>query len=283
MKKIGIFREWIRSNRQFFRSLQHQAYIHGGIAAAETLPQRVLQNSQPIFVISTGRVGTMLLAKLFETCKNTEVFHEAQPDMIFAGRYAFENPQNLEWMKGAAVSGRYELIRDSYLKGKRYVETNNRLTFLSPALAELFPKARFIHLLRNPHSFIKSGLQRDWYSGKTITDEGRIVRGDDNFEMLSTADKVAWLWNMTNQFCEDFKTQFGKSRAFTIKSESLFHSTKDTCELFDWLELKPPNQIYLEKLLRRPMNKSKPNKTTTEINFDTKLTPLAPLYYPDQY
>ena len=282
MKKIDIFREWIRSNRQFFRSLQHRAYIHGGIATAETLPQRVLQNSQPIFVISTGRVGTMLLAKLFETSENTEVFHEAQPDMIFAGRYAFENPQNLEWMKGAVVSGRYELIRDSYLKGKRFVETNNRLTFLSPALAELFPKARFIHLLRDPHSFIKSGLQRDWYSGSTITDEGRIVRGDDEFEKLSRADKVAWLWNKTNQFCEDFKSQFGQSRTYTIKAESLFNSTQDTLELFDWLGLKPPSQIYLERQLKRPLNKSKRNKNTV-ITFDSALTPLAALYYPDQY
>ena len=173
MRKDKLIKEWFGFNVRYWNDLKHRAKLHGHLENSEALPQEIMAEAEPIFVLSTGRVGTMLLTRLFELEQGLHIEHEALPEMLLAGKTAYDTG-DISFAKGAFIAGRYEAIRDYKLRGLRYVETNNRLTFFAPAMAELFPKAKFIHLLRHPDSFVSSGIQRNWYTGKTITDEGRI-------------------------------------------------------------------------------------------------------------
>ncbi|MDZ7690395.1 MAG: hypothetical protein U5K69_04470 [Balneolaceae bacterium] len=101
-------------------------------------------------------------------------------------------------------AARYEQIRNAWLLDKKYIETNNRITFFCYALSELFPKSQFIHLVRQPEAFITSGLARDWYSNSVLHDEGRIKPTDNELQQV---EKIAWLWNETNHFIEQFKRE----------------------------------------------------------------------------
>ena len=142
-------------------------------------------------------------------------------------------------------------------------------------MAALFPNAKFIHLLRHPDSFVSSGIQRNWYTGKTITDEGRIAPAKD-LGIERQQDKIAWLWNATNAFIDDFKEGAGKDRTLTVRSEDLFSNAEEAERILNWLDFKA-DKSSIQKVLNTPVNKSRKKKTPQEYNAD--LTPLVKKYY----
>jgi len=275
MRKDKLLKEWFEFNTKYWKALKLRAKLHGHLKDSEVLPEDVLANAAPVFVLSTGRVGTMLLTRLFELEKGLHIEHEALPEMLYTGKLAYADPSNIEFTKGAFMAGRYEAIRDCQLQNLRYVETNNRLTFFAPAMAALFPNAKFIHLLRHPDSFVSSGIQRNWYTGKTITDEGRIAPGKD-LGIERQQDKIAWLWNATNAFIDDFKAGAGKDRTLTVRSEDLFSNAEEAERILNWLDFKA-DKTSIQKVLNRPVNTSRKKKTQQEYNPD--LTPLVEKYY----
>ena len=275
MRKDKLLKEWFEFNTKYWKALKLRAKLHGHLKDSDVLPEDVLAQAAPVFVLSTGRVGTMLLTRLFELEKGLNIEHEALPEMLYTGKLAYADPSNIEFTKGAFMAGRYEAIRDCQLQNLRYVETNNRLTFFAPAMAALFPNAKFIHLLRHPDSFVSSGIQRNWYTGKTITDEGRIAPAKDS-GIERQQDKIAWLWNATNAFIEDFKEGAGKDRTLTVRSEDLFSNTEEAERILNWLDFKA-DKTSIQKVLNRPVNTSRKKKTQQEYNPD--LTPLVEKYY----
>ena len=275
MRKDKLLKEWFEFNTKYWKALKLRAKLHGHLKDSEVLPDDVLANASPVFVLSTGRVGTMLLTRLFELEKGLHIEHEALPEMLYTGKLAYAHPSNIEFTKGAFMAGRYEAIRDCQLQNQRYVETNNRLTFFAPAMAALFPNAKFIHLLRHPDSFVSSGIQRNWYTGKTITDEGRIAPAKDS-GIERQQDKIAWLWNATNAFIDDFKEGAGKDRTLTVRSEDLFSNAEEAERILNWLDFKA-DKTSIQKVLNRPVNTSRKKKTPQEYNVN--LTPLVKKYY----
>ena len=275
MRKDKLLKEWFEFNTKYWKALKLRAKLHGHLKDSDVLPEDVLAQAAPVFVLSTGRVGTMLLTRLFELEKGLHIEHEALPEMLYTGKLAYADPSNIEFTKGAFMAGRYEAIRDCQLQNLRYVETNNRLTFFAPAMAALFPNAKFIHLLRHPDSFVSSGIQRNWYTGKTITDEGRIAPAK-NSGIERQQDKIAWLWNATNAFIEDFKEGAGKDRTLTVRSEDLFSNTEEAERILNWLDFKA-EKTSIQKVLNTPVNTSRKKKTQQEYNPD--LTPLVEKYY----
>ena len=275
MRKDKLLKEWFEFNTKYWKALKLRAKLHGHLKDSDVLPEDVLAQAAPVFVLSTGRVGTMLLTRLFELEKGLYIEHEALPEMLYTGKLAYADPSNIEFTKGAFMAGRYEAIRDCQLQNLRYVETNNRLTFFAPAMAVLFPNAKFIHLLRHPDSFVSSGIQRNWYTGKTITDEGRIAPAKD-LGIERQQDKIAWLWNATNAFIDDFKEGAGKDRTLTVRSEDLFSNTEEAERILNWLDFKA-DKTSIQKVLNRPVNTSRKKKTQQEYNPD--LTPLVEKYY----
>jgi hypothetical protein len=275
MRKDKLLKEWFEFNTKYWKALKLRAKLHGHLKDSEVLPEDVLANAAPVFVLSTGRVGTMLLTRLFELENGLHIEHEALPEMLYTGKLAYADPSNIEFTKGAFMAGRYEAIRDCQLQNLRYVETNNRLTFFAPAMAALFPNAKFIHLLRHPDSFVSSGIQRNWYTGKTITDEGRIAPAKD-LGIERQEDKIAWLWNATNAFIDDFKAGAGKDRTLTVRSEDLFSNAEEAERILNWLNFKA-DKTSIQKVLNTPVNSSRKKKTPQEYNTD--LTPLVKKYY----
>jgi hypothetical protein len=276
MRKDKLLKEWYDFNIKYWKALKLRAKLHGHLENSEALPQHIFNESEPIFVLSTGRVGTMLLTRLFELEKGLHIEHEALPEMLLTSKTAYVT-HDISFAKGAFLAGRYEAIRDYQLSGLRYVETNNRLTFFAPAIAELFPKAKFIHLVRHPSSFISSGMQRKWYTGQSITDEGRISP-PESLNLMSRSDKIAWLWNTTNEYIENFKRSISVERVYTLQSEKLFTNVDEAISLMKWLKFQTQPDLA-KKIIDTPVNKSKTKKKYH--SYDKSLTPLSKLYYPE--
>jgi len=241
----------------------------------------VHNESQPCFVLSTGRCGTALLTKIFEEHSEIDVHHTPKPELVYYSKFAYENSKShSNEIKHLVDAARYEQIKNAFLLEKTFVETNNRVTFFASQLADLYSNAKFIHLIRNPINFIKSGIARDWYTGKNPHDEGHIILNDNPeiWEKYSQEEKIAWMWNETNQFIEDFKTQIEPKRVLTIFAEDLFNSTKTAGDLFKFINVPSISDEKLNYLARKPVNKSNVKKIKSiDIDFTAELNSILSL------
>jgi hypothetical protein len=174
---------------------------------------------KPIFFLSTGRCGTKWFTDLLRHNKSLMVLHNPIPNLSIQGKLVYEisnkgslTNSEVSLIKEIYFAGREQYLRYSYKTEKRYVETNNYITFFAPVLAELFPDAKFVHLFRHPGEFVRSGIRRDYYTPQNIDDIKRIIPNElpksKDWNHCSQLEKTAWLWNETNLFIEIFKEKY---------------------------------------------------------------------------
>jgi hypothetical protein len=178
-------------------------------------------------------------------------------------------------------AARYEYVRNAFIRNELFVETNPRITFFAHQLAALFPKAKFIHLIRHPVDFIASGMARNWYIEGRIRDEGKIKpENGTEWEQWSEADKIAWLWQETNAFIEEFKKQGGKGRTLTVRAEDLFKDSKVSREISVFIGLEPLPGKVSKKLISKRVNVQRGKEKLNLPSATLLKMPLMQKYYP---
>lgn len=206
---------------------------------ADELRNHLQDIDRPVFFLSTGRTGTKWFADLFSCDHKIKAFHAPSPDLAAQNLFAyglqenetFKKEQLNEILSQIFLAGRESQLRYSYKCMRRYLETNNHITFFAYALAELLPQSRFIHIYRHPGDFVSSGLKRNWYSeeGKELR-QIAPVKGPDNeaWPGYHKIQKIAWLWKETNTYIETFKQSLPSERVFTFDFSSMdFDSLKE--------------------------------------------------------
>lgn len=225
-------------------------------------PEDVLM--QPyLFVLSTGRCGTGLITEIFGKSKKLRVEHNPKPELEYASSAIHHESAGIQAQKIAVLAARFDLFfLDSYLRGKVYTETNNRISLFAPGIAELLPNAKFIHLVRNPADFVRSGMRRGYYKVGIIQHQRLNGAGHRGWNSFSRLEKVAWEWNEINSKIEAFKTNVAAVRTLTIKSEDLFTNPEITQTMFDFIELENPfygvkGAEKLKRLQASPVNEQR--------------------------
>lgn len=173
----------------------------------------------PVFFLSTGRAGTLFFTELLQETPALLVGHEPQPALVAQSRLMYEtlpatgaDAALLRLAGQVFVVARQQVLAECLAAQRGYVETNNRITFFAPALLQLFPRVRFVHLYRHPVSFIRSGLARQWYTGRHPHDVGRILPRPgtpqaEGWAQWSDIERIAWLWAETGDWITRFLAQ----------------------------------------------------------------------------
>ena len=184
----------------------------------------------PVFFLSTGRCGTQWFAELLKKDKSNKVFHAPEPDLGLQNVFVYKLWNNYkshsaerESIEQIFLAGREDYLRYSYKTKKRYIETNNHITFFAPVIAEILPSAQFVHVIRHPAEFVRSGIRRNWYT------EGKVNRQifpvdfqfKKKWDKFSRLRKISWLWNETNEFIERFKGKVENERVYTFNFNEL--------------------------------------------------------------
>ncbi len=242
----------------YWTKLRNDSKLHRVLPMpVDQLFQAVHTESKPVFVLSTGRTGTKLLTTILSHDPGLMIAHKPHPELTHYANMAYQQDgdgRNLEYMIDAC---RYESIRDCYLLEKRYVETNNRITYFCHQLAELYPRSKFVHLERDVYAFVASGFSRNWYTYQKLFDEGRITPKPGSkwdWESLSQVEKITWLWLETNAFIKEFAKKLDPARSFYLSSESLYSSAEDVKSLLDFLDIESIDIATIRKSLKRPVN-----------------------------
>jgi hypothetical protein len=228
------------------------------ISLADCIEQN-WENVSPVFVLSTGRSGTLLLNELLSISAYAYPLHQPRPELIRVSKLAYEEIyQKPEIFEEVFRTCREELVFDAVKFNKIYIETNNRISFFAPVILNVFPNAKFIHLVRHPGDFVRSGIRRKWYSGSHEHDLGRIlpVKGEykERWSRMSNIEKIGWLWNETNKFIENFTKRVPQNKFLFMKAEQLFKDINITKKIYEFIELPDFNEKKVAKIIKSPVN-----------------------------
>ena len=145
--------------------------------------------------------------------------------------------------------------RKPFINDSIYCESNQTLSLIIPVLAEAFPKAGYIWLIRNGLDMVASAYQKQWYTGHSENHDryddcsqiekdwinGRIcgdLCGDMDSEKwanLSIFGKCCWYWNYVNRLIEKDLHQYCPKSFFLFRLEEMDKTFKD---LIKWMGLK---------------------------------------------
>ncbi len=209
----------------------------------------LIQN--PIFILSTGRCGTEWFTHVLNKSKETVVFHNPNPNLSVQNKFMYQliksgNDLHNDVAIQLLFAGREQHFRQAYKTEKRYVETNNHITFFAYGLTKLFPTAKFIHLYRHPGGFVTSGLNRGWFDYNDSATEKIISPiSHEDWESYSKVEKISWAWNETNSFIESFKSEYSNS---VFSYDFSKRDPQQLIELFDFLDIRVSSRYLIKNL-----------------------------------
>lgn len=114
-----------------------------------------MKTTLPVFILGSGRSGTFQMVKMLENIAGIEAHHE----------YLFENilkPAVLYRMQVVAHEKIKQVLATTHVPAVHYsaapvwVDSSNALPWIVRPLYELFPQARFIHLIRDGRKVVSS-------------------------------------------------------------------------------------------------------------------------------
>ena len=215
-----------------------------------------------LFVLSTGRVGTQTLAALAGLVPDILARHEPAPKLYGLSKLSYslgDHTAVQQVLAEAFLTARRELLQLALATGQGYVETSPQLTFLAPVIRQIWPEARFIHLVRSPEVVIRSAMRRQWYAGNR-TDETRITPGTDNpfarhWSEWTALQKNYWLWAETNRWISAFGSTLPSAQFVCLRSDDLFTAEDGALKLLYTLLNRPvPAHRRLRRILRQNLN-----------------------------
>jgi len=211
------------------------------------------------FVVTTGRSGSQTIARLLSQSPNCVCLHEPEPALVKeATLYEYGLIDTLT-LRAILLS-----TRPKEIHSKVYGESNQKLSSLISLLAQIFPEAKFIWLVRDGRDVVASTYYaRGWYQSAAELDLDRgqpykksqrdwiwyRLRGDllgemstVEWEALSRFDKNCWLWNHTNQIIQQQLHILPAERWMLVRLETLTSQLESLCN-FIGIESPPTSNL----------------------------------------
>ncbi len=213
------------------------------LAAEYELMRFHWSNVQVGLVISTGRTGTNFVQALFsQILTGVDARHEPRPDLFNVGtRRMWGEVSDAEATRELRLQ-RLEIRKELAQRGvNRYVESNNNMAYLLPQILNVWPQAKFVHIVRDGRDFVRSSYSKMVVSRSTnqldalfMTDDDKRRRlqacdlpGDpycDRWVEMSRFERLSWYWMTKDRLICDVLE--GHPAAMRIRFEDLFNPEK---------------------------------------------------------
>lgn len=237
-----------------------------------------------IFVVSTGRTGTLFLETLFnEIIPNSFSVHEPEPDLFDLGMAKLRSGKSSEEIVQYIVSKRLELLKSFHPNEKveTYIECNPFMSIILDEVKMAFPKSKFIILTRDAKTYVKSALNKS-----PNDDDKMFMYGDDDHRNRMSAldykndksyskwnrfgriEKILWYWNKCNLILLNFLDRH-KKNAIHVSFERLFNvddktKTSELNKILNFINVEP-SEAKLARIMSLFENKK---NNTNAVFFD---------------
>jgi hypothetical protein len=247
------------------------------------------QETQPFFIVSSGRSGTAMLHKALSAAGDIEMHHEyrvhiAQP--LGVRRYlglvdAAETQRLLRETHIAAIG---------YSDAAHWGDSSNKLSWLIPDLAALLPEAKFVHLVRDGRKVAGSYFRKlgeECYDDRSTAilqafadDPARypapppekkywwpVPRRNDplagDFHDFNQFQRIAWHWAEINRVIADSLAELAPAQTLFVRLEDLQASAQEVRSLLHFLNLDYRDE--LAAMFARPHNVNRPEDKLLEL------------------
>jgi len=212
------------------------------------------------WVLSTGRTGTMALARCLDAAfPHVLAVHEPHPSRhlrIASNRYLCRRISAEDLIRLYTRARRRLFERAD---ARVYIESNNFLHGFLDVADRIFHKPLILHVVRDPRTFIPSwinhgvlhgvkGLVGHWHPWWLLKPDHHPEGGGLKWRAMRPVARLAWFWTAVNRELDRGESLLG-ARYLRIRFEDLFFDDGATlARLLGWLEL-PPNP-EVQRLMR---------------------------------
>jgi hypothetical protein len=209
----------------------------------------------PVFVLSCGRSGSKFIHHLLQKSNQAKSYHEAFPNLMYFPQYAYYHQEKREVLKMMVWAARMEIILDAFNENRIYMEANQCLSFFAPVLNDIFPKSKFIHLVRHPGDFVRSAIRKGWHTNDSIWESGRLKMEDPEWEKMSHIARLSWLWTQTNKYLSSVLSNLPPERVLLVKAEDMFTSINTIKRIYDFCGISVPvSDKDMLAFMKKPIN-----------------------------
>ncbi|MCH7936530.1 MAG: tetratricopeptide repeat protein [Proteobacteria bacterium] len=223
----------------------------------------------PVFVLSTGRCGTLALLKFLERSDQAIAYHTLAWQLsaadrnhmlyrILEGKF---DPEAVAGILRTYLECRSAEVLHALRTGRSLMIVNHLDTVFAPFNAVFFPDSRFLYVHRDPAKVYASMLTKSQWGGQLqhwsfdpAFAEGRFHFRRD--ETLALEAEVAWYLHLTRTFTTAFLDTVAAERRAEIKSEELFSRDAPAYErLMAVLPIDDLSMEMFEETFAQPINK----------------------------
>jgi hypothetical protein len=232
----------------------------------------------PVFILGSGRSGTFQMMKMFEGINDVDSNHE----------YLFETvlkPSVLHRMNLISYNEILTLINSThvpavhYSKNKIWIDSSNALPWIIKPLYELFPNAKFIHLVRDGRKVVSSFYNKfpntvydddsvkileNWMKDPDLVTEPPFdkkywrplpVDGDkhhEDFKRFNRFQRICYYWRDVNLQIKKSLEVVPKEQKMFIQLENLVSDVECLKDFFSMTGVKFKKDFIDQ--LKRPVN-----------------------------
>lgn len=202
------------------------------------------------FCLSAGNSGSKYLVELLKTNDIKRCYHEYQPDLDKLAVQYYLNGTNRQLIKFIL----------KHTRKKVFFESSNRLFSVAELIKEVYPKSKFIILVRNPKKFIISSVNKTIWPEVWKSKRLRYSSELGGNVTLPPFERTCHYWN---NYYERILRDLRNEEALLIHFEDLIKGEIDTLERF--MDLK------ILKRIIDPVNTKEHIKSNVKKigNFDT--------------
>ncbi len=246
------------------------------------------ENTQPLFVVGSGRSGTQALERLFASSHGVEMHHEYMIHHI--------QPLGVQYFHGL-VSKDYvlDVIKSihgaaiKYSTASIWGDTSNKLSWMITELSELFPSAKFVHVVRDGRKVTSSLFNK---LGDECLDDVSVEifmnylisashmpppekkywwpiafsggRVEEHYLRLSHYGRIAYHWNQINEHIEKQLQGIEENNVLRVRLEDITSDKNSLFSLMKFAGVQPTEQHF--ELMKKPHNVIRPenNPLTNE-------------------
>jgi hypothetical protein len=237
-----------------------------------------MDKTVPVFILGSGRCGTFQISRLLERVGEIEAHHEYLFENILKSAVLYRmNAIKNEDVKSILTKTHRPAIH--YSEKKFWVDSSNALPWIIEPLYEMFPNARFIHLIRDGRKVVSSfynkfsdvvyddrcvSIVNEWIENpQTVLEPSPEkkywrpfpVKGDpffDEFKKYNRFQKLCYYWQDVNLSIRNSLKKIPDTQKSFVRLEDLTSNTEalnDFLEIFD-TEI---NDNFIE-VLKKPAN-----------------------------
>jgi len=238
--------------------------------------------TEPFFIVSSGRSGTAMMERLFALFPQVDMHHEYMVHHVQPAACAYQmgilsREQALDVLRLTHASAVH------YSTAPVWGDASNKLSWVIPLLDELFPTARYVHLVRDGRKVASSYFHK--LAGECYDDASTAImqafydadgvlpapppekrfwwplpRHDDAmakpFRAFDQFERIAHHWSVINQVIARDLALIDPARHHVVRLEDLVTRAQARQDLLNFLRL--PWDDRVATLLMRPHNVNRP-------------------------